>query len=163
MTLRTSWVRSGDISGTDFPLNNLPYGVFSVEGQAPLCGVAIGEMILDVGRVDHGQSAALFAAPEWNAVMEGRRTVWAALRTRLTDLPSEEAHWAAAEPHLGQQADAMLLVPLRFAEYTDFCSSKHHAFNVGSMFRGPENALPPNWLSIPVGYNGRASSEVVLN
>src|SRR5580704_11859395 len=92
MTLRTSWVRSGDISGTDFPLNNLPYGVFSVEGQAPLCGVAIGEMILDVGRVDHGQSAALFAAPEWNAVMEGRRTVWAALRTRLTDLPSEEAH-----------------------------------------------------------------------
>jgi fumarylacetoacetase len=107
MTLRTSWVRSGDISGTDFPLNNLPYGVFSVEGQAPLCGVAIGEMILDVGRVDHGQSPALFAAPEWNAVMEGRRTVWAALRTRLTDLPSEEAHWAAAEPHLGQQADAM--------------------------------------------------------
>ena len=89
--------------------------------------------------------------------MEGRRTVWAALRTRLTDLLSEETHRAAVEPHLGQQADAMLPVRLRFAEYTDFCSSKHHAFPVGSMFRGPENALPPNWLSIPVGYNGRAS------
>jgi fumarylacetoacetase len=118
MTLRTSWVRSDDISETDFPLNNLPYGVFSVEGQAPRCGVAIGEMLLDVGRVDHGQSAALFAAPEWNAVMEGRRTVRAALRTRLTDLLSEETHRAAVEPHLGQQADAMLPVRLRFAEHS---------------------------------------------
>jgi len=161
MSLRRSWVKSANSSATDFPLNNLPCGVFSFEGQAPRCGVAIGHMILDVGRVDHGQDAALFASPEWNAVMEAGPMAWAALRARLTDLLSDEAHRVAVEPHLVPQVDAKLLMPFRVAEYTDFYSSKQHAFNVGSMFRGPDNALPPNWLSVPIGYNGRASSVVV--
>ena len=65
------------------------------------------------------------------------------------------------EPYLTPIAGARMLMPFRVSEYTDFYASKHHAFNVGSMFRGPENALPPNWLSIPIGYNGRASSVVV--
>ncbi|MGR3584458.1 MAG: fumarylacetoacetase, partial [Pseudooceanicola nanhaiensis] len=59
------------------------------------------------------------------------------------------------------QADVTMMMPITVAEYTDFYAGRHHAFNVGSIFRGPENALPPNWLSIPIGYNGRASSVVV--
>ncbi|MGB3313010.1 MAG: fumarylacetoacetase, partial [Albidovulum sp.] len=71
------------------------------------------------------------------------------------------AHRAAVEPHLVSRANAVMHMPFRIAEYTDFYASRDHAFNVGTMFRGPENALPPNWLSIPIGYNGRASSVVV--
>lgn len=159
--LVTSWVESANSPATDFPLNNLPYGVFSTADLSPRCGVAIGEMILDVGAVDHGLDPALFAAPSWNAVMAAGPAVWVALRARLTALLSDPAHKAAVAPHLVAQAGASLHLPFVVAEYTDFYASKHHATNVGTMFRGAENALPPNWLSIPIGYNGRASSVVV--
>ena len=156
---RTSWVASarGD---TDFPIQNLPHGVFD-DGNGARCGVAIGSMVLDIRAVDHGQDPALFLEPAWNAVMEAGPAVWAALRAQLTKLLSDEAHRPAVEPHLVPLADVRLLMPFRVTEYTDFYAGKHHATNVGTMFRGPENALPPNWLSIPIGYNGRASSVVV--
>ncbi|WP_299912124.1 fumarylacetoacetase [uncultured Paracoccus sp.] len=160
MSLIRSWVASANSADTDFPLNNLPYGVFD-DGQGARMGVAIGDQILDVCKVDHGQDPALFAEPVWNAVMEAGPAVWAALRARLTGLLSDEAHRAAVEPHLVPMAGARLMMPFRVSEYTDFYASRHHATNVGTMFRGAENALPPNWLSIPIGYNGRASSVVV--
>ncbi len=160
MSLIRSWVASANGADTDFPLNNLPYGVFD-DGQGARMGVAIGDQILDVSKVDHGQDPALFAEPAWNAVMAAGPAVWAALRARLTGLLSDEAHRAAVEPHLVPMAGARLLMPFRVSEYTDFYASRHHATNVGTMFRGAENALPPNWLSIPIGYNGRASSVVV--
>ncbi len=160
MTILKSWVESANSAETDFPLNNLPYGVFDA-GQGARMGVAIGDLILDVGNVDHGLAPALFERPEWNAVMEAGPKVWAALRARLTELLSDETHRPTVEKHLVAQADADLLLPFRVSEYTDFYASRNHAFNVGTMFRGPENALPPNWLSIPIGYNGRASSIVV--
>ncbi|MFV0301766.1 MAG: fumarylacetoacetase [Paracoccus sp. (in: a-proteobacteria)] len=160
MALMRSWVESANSAGSDFPLNNLPYGVFDA-GQGARMGVAIGDMILDVAHVDHGQDPALFAAPEWNAVMAAGPAVWAGLRARLTELLGDAAHRAAVEPHLVPMAGARLLMPFRVTEYTDFYASRHHATNVGTMFRGAENALPPNWLSIPIGYNGRASSVVV--
>ncbi|AUH34580.1 fumarylacetoacetase [Paracoccus tegillarcae] len=160
MSLMRSWIESANSAKTDFPLNNLPYGVFD-DGRGARMGVAIGDMILDVARVDHGLDHALFAAPEWNAVMAAGPKVWAALRARLTELLSDEAHRDAVEPHLIEVASARLLMPFRVSEYTDFYAGKNHAVNVGTMFRGAENALPPNWLSIPIGYNGRASSVVV--
>ena len=162
MTARmASWVDSANSADTDFPLNNLPYGVFSNADLSPRCGVAIGQMILDVGAVDHRIDPALFASPSWNAVMAAGPVVWAALRARLMVLLSDPAHQAAVAPHLVAQAGASLHLPFVVAEFTDFYASKHHATNVGTMFRGAENALPPNWLSIPIGYNGRASSVVV--
>jgi fumarylacetoacetase len=88
--------------------------------------------------------------------------IWARLRARLTQLLAEgspERH--AVEPYLVPMASARLHMPFRVAGYTDFYAGRHHATNVGTMFRGPENALPPNWLHIPIGYNGRASSVVV--
>ncbi|SDI58195.1 fumarylacetoacetase [Alloyangia pacifica] len=160
MSLMTSWVDGANEPGCDFPLNNLPYGVFD-DGQGARMGVAIGDFVLDVGAVEHGLDPALFAAPSWNAVMAAGPEVWAALRARLTELLGDETNRAAVEPHLVPLAGVSLLMPFSVSEYTDFYAAKNHAFNVGTMFRGPENALPPNWLSIPIGYNGRASSVVV--
>jgi fumarylacetoacetase len=154
-----SWVASAQ-GDTDFPIQNLPYGVFEA-GAGPRLGVAIGDQILDLAAVDHGLDAALFAQPSWNAVMAAGPAVWAALRSRVTELLSDAAHRAAVEPHLVAQAGVRMLLPFVVAEYTDFYAGKNHAVNVGTMFRGAENALPPNWLSIPIGYNGRASSVVV--
>lgn len=159
MTVMQSWVPSAH-GDTDFPIQNLPYGVFD-DGRGARCGVAIGDMILDVGAVDHRLDPALFQAGSWNAVMAAGPAVWSSLRARLTELLLGETHRVAVEPYLVPMAEAQLLLPFDVAEYTDFYASKNHAFNVGSIIRGPENALPPNWLSIPIGYNGRASSVVV--
>ncbi len=159
MSATRSWLDSAN-GDTDFPIRNLPYGVFD-DGNGARCGVAIGDRILDVGKVDHGLTPALLAEPAWNAVMAAGPSVWAALRARLTELLSDAAHRAAVEPQLVRMPAARMLMPFRVSEYTDFYAGKHHATNVGTMFRGAENALPPNWLSISIGYNGRASSVVV--
>ena len=167
MPLMTSWVASANAPGHPFPLNNLPCGVFSVGDDDPRCGVAIGDMILDCRAAeDEGllslDDAPVFDVPFWNEVMELGPEAWAALRARLIQLLAEgSAERAAVEPLLVPMADAEMHLPFLVAEYTDFYAGKHHATNVGTMFRGAENALPPNWLHIPIGYNGRASSVVV--
>lgn len=163
----TSWVGGANGPSADFPLQNLPYGVFSLNGEAPRCGVAIGDFVLDVAALEREGVIALpggplLQEPRWNPVMAAGPEVWAALRSRLTALLSEgAAERGAAERHLVPLARAALHLPFRVSEYTDFYAGKHHAVNVGTMYRGAENALPANWLSIPIGYNGRASSVVV--
>ncbi|MBR9652113.1 fumarylacetoacetase [Thalassovita aquimarina] len=167
MTLMKSWVDSANDANHPFPLNNLPYGVFSVSDDDPHCGVAIGDMIFDCaaaeesGLIDLGVGS-VFDVPFWNEVMELGADKWAELRARLTAILSEgSADQDAAKDMLVAQSDATMHMPFLVSEYTDFYAGKNHAFNVGTMFRGPENALPPNWLHIPIGYNGRASSVVV--
>ncbi|MGR3617292.1 MAG: fumarylacetoacetase [Paracoccaceae bacterium] len=167
MPLQKSWVTSANTADHPFPLNNLPYGVFSTDNSEPRCGVAIGDAILDVTAAEEQGvivlgDEPLFDVPFWNAVMEQGPAVWAALRERLTALliaGSDEQ--ATVEPFLVAMADADLQMPFAVSEYTDFYAGRNHAVNVGTMFRGAENALPPNWLHIPIGYNGRASSVVV--
>lgn len=154
MTLKRSWVTSANNADTDFPLNNLPYGVFSTDRLDARCGVAIGDMILDMtlaeeqGIIDLTPEP-LFDMPFWNELMEQGPAVWTALRNRLTGLLTEGS------------PDQKRIAPLVVSEYTDFYAGRHHATNVGTMFRGAEKALPPNWLHMPIGYNGRASSVVV--
>ncbi|WP_170550795.1 fumarylacetoacetase [Ruegeria atlantica] len=167
MPLMKSWVASANDAAHPFPLNNLPYGVFSTGGDEPRCGVAIGDLILDVttaeaeGLIDLSDEP-LFDLPFWNPLMEQGPAVWAALRDRLTDLLTEGSEEQdKVEPLFIAQAEAEMHIPFAVSEYTDFYAGRHHAQNVGTMFRGPENALPPNWLHIPIGYNGRASSVVV--
>ena len=166
MTLLKSWVESANSATTDFPLNNLPYGVFSTGAEAR-CGVAIGDQILDVTALEAAGKLTLDGGPllqngAWNHVMAAGPAVWDALRATLQAALAEgAAEQADFAGHLVAQADATMHMPFVVAEYTDFYAGKNHAFNVGTMFRGPENALPPNWLSIPIGYNGRASSVVV--
>ncbi|MDH3263830.1 MAG: fumarylacetoacetase [Paracoccaceae bacterium] len=166
MPLLRSWIESANSAETEFPLNNLPCGAFST-GGAPRCGVAIGEMILDVTRLEEEgrldlPGDSVFAAGAWNAFMALGPQAWAAFRDQITRLlaeGSEARSWLG--PCLVPMEAAVLHLPFRVSEYTDFYAGRHHAFNVGSMFRDPDNALPPNWLSIPIGYNGRASSVVV--
>ena len=167
MGLIRSWVESANRDGCDFPLNNLPCGVFSTAGEDPRCGVAIGDFVLDVAALEEEGLVTLPGAPYldvpfWNDLMEAGPEVWAALRTRLTELLAEGAKdRTEVEPHLVPMAKAELHLPFLVSEYTDFYAGKNHAMNVGTMMRGAENALPPNWLHIPIGYNGRASSVVV--
>ena len=167
MTLMTSWVESANSADTDFPLNNLPYGVFTTNRLEARCGVAIGDQILDMAALEEEGLITLaeepvFDVPYWNDVMDLGPAAWASLRARLVELLCADApDQAAVAPHLVPMDEARLHMPMMVSEYTDFYASKHHATNVGTMFRGAENALPPNWLHIPIGYNGRASTVVV--
>ncbi|MGR3593349.1 MAG: fumarylacetoacetase [Limimaricola soesokkakensis] len=160
-----SWIASANDPACDFPLNNLPYGVFSTEGGAPRCGTAIGDRILDLHGLEQAgllEFSGGLQTGRWNEIMAMGRDTWARLRRELTAMLQEGAEpQERIEPHLVPLAQARLHMPFVVTEYTDFYASRHHAQNVGTMFRGAENALPPNWLHIPIGYNGRASSVVV--
>lgn len=167
VSLIRSWVQSANDAACPFPLNNLPCGVFSTGAENSRCGVAIGDFVLDVTSLEEEglltlPEGPLLDVPFWNEVMAAGPAVWTALRARLTALLAEgAAERASVEPFLHPLADVTLHLPFLVSEYTDFYAGRHHAFNVGTMFRGAENALPPNWLHIPIGYNGRASSVVV--
>ena len=167
MPLLTSWVASANSPDTPFPLNNLPYGVFSTDGTDPRCGVAIGDMILDLQAAEEAElidlgAGPVFDVPFWNEVMELGPDAWADLRHQIVSiLKNASAKQGKAVDMLIPQADATMHMPFLVSEYSDFYAGRHHATNVGTMFRGAENALPPNWLHIPIGYNGRASSVVV--
>ena len=170
MALRRSWLESANAPECDFPLNNLPYGVFSVGDGDLRCGVAIGDRIVDstgleaAGILRADPDADVLDAPYWNDFMELGREAWSRYRAALTAMLADGADEAVQDAiitHSVPMAEAVLHMPFRVSEFTDFYSSRHHATNVGTMFRGAENALPPNWLHIPIGYNGRASSVVV--
>jgi fumarylacetoacetase len=157
---------------SDFPIQNLPYGVFStVVLPAPRVGVAIGDYVLDLWeleqdcRLDAGP-LGMFSTPSLNPFMALGPKVWARTRERISELlrhdnpelrDNEELRRRALVP----MADARLHLPIAVSGYTDFYASKEHASNVGIMFRGKDNALQPNWLHMPIGYNGRASTIVV--
>jgi fumarylacetoacetase len=166
MSLMNSWVATANTADCPFPLNNLPYGVFKTDQLDARCGVAIGDMILDckaaeaAGLLSFGDTP-IFDAPFWNGLMDLGSKTWSAVRARLTEILAEgSADQATAAPFLVAQADATLQMPFRVSEYTDFYAGRQHAENMGSILRGgPE--LPANWLHIPIGYNGRASSIVV--
>ncbi|WP_300017973.1 fumarylacetoacetase [uncultured Roseobacter sp.] len=167
MPLMKSWVASANDPGCDFPLNNLPYGVFSNDPQDARCGVAIGDQVLDLAAVEAAGLIRLaddpvFDLPYWNDVMDLGPDAWAALRALLTDFLREAApEQAQLAPFLVPLSEVRLHLPIVVSEFTDFYAGRHHATNVGTMFRGAENALPANWLHIPIGYNGRASTVVV--
>lgn len=157
---------------SDFPIQNLPYGVFSTAGTAPRVGVAIGDLVLDVavieaeGLLDLGGASGVFAQPSINAFMALGPARWSSVRARLSTLLSQDHAELRDNAELRRRAllpraDVTLHLPLAVAGFTDFYSSREHATNVGVMFRGKENALQPNWLHMPIGYNGRASTVVV--
>ena len=167
MTISKSWVESANSATTDFPLNNLPCGVFSVADEEPRCGLAIGDFVLDLAALEAEDIISpaahpVFDLPFWNEFMELGPRVWAEFRADLADMLSAGSpKQYLLTDHLHPLADVTLHLPFLVSEFTDFYAGKNHALNVGTMFRGAENALPPNWLHIPIGYNGRASSVVV--
>jgi fumarylacetoacetase len=166
MPLMKSWVDSANLAEGPFPLNNLPCGVFSVGDDAPRCGMAIGDFVLDVAAMEVegllSLGEPLLDVPYWNDVMAAGPRVWADLRAQVSALlRAGSSKRFLVQDHLVPRAQVALHLPFVVAEYTDFYAGRHHATNVGAMFRGAENALPPNWWHIPIGYNGRASSVVV--
>ena len=171
----TSWVKSANDVHSDFPIQNLPYGVFRrLSGHGPASiGVAIGDLILDLRGCE--QEALLEGLPRevieacdsdsLNALMALGPADWGALRHHLSNLLSLDSaawreHERQIEPLLVHRDEVMMLPPAQIGDYTDFYASLHHATNAGRLFR-PENPLLPNYKYVPVGYHGRASSIVV--
>src|SRR5205823_2119935 len=154
---------------------NLPFGVFRRRaGGEPVVGVALGEHVLDLsvleadGRFDGPglRQARVFGTRTLNAFLALGRATWSEARATISQLlrhdePTLRDHVSLRERALVPMKDVQMLLPAEISDYTDFYSSREHATNVGSMFRGPDKALMPNWLHLPVAYHGRSSSIIV--
>jgi fumarylacetoacetase len=164
-----SWVPVG--SGSDFPIQNLPFGLFARAGGLPRIGVAIGEKVLDcyavaqAGGFDECCEPELLQAPLLNPFLAGGRPLWVAVRERLSQLlraGGDSALLDAGAEHFLHERDAVeMRVPMEIGDYVDFYSSLEHATNLGRLFRPKAEALLPNWRWIPVGYHGRSSTIVI--
>ena len=163
-----SWVQTANADGTDFPIQNLPFGVFRRKGAAEQfrCGVAIGDQILDLSAVSRAQaiqgSAAqavrAAASDSLNALMAMGTAAWSDLRLALSRaLRENAAEQRALGACLVPQAQVEYDVPARIGDFSDFYTSIHHATNIGRQFR-PDNPLLPNFKWVPIGYHGRCSS-----
>lgn len=165
-----SWIASANQADCDFPLENLPYGVFR-QGRHTAIGIAIGDQILDLRAcvqrgllpdLQHATSSAC-AQDSLNALMGLGRSAWSDVRNRVIALLEDRADQeiqVRVEPLLAPMRDAEMQLPARIGDYTDFYASIHHATRVGKLFR-PDNPLLPNYKYVPIGYHGRASSIVV--
>jgi len=158
---------------SDFSLQNLPYGIFRPQDGKARAGVAIGDLVLDLAVIEEaGFFSALnfgdrpiFASDSLNSFLALGRSVWRKTREVLQHLLAADVSTLRDDQELRRRAfhlqkDVIMQLPVRIGDYTDFYSSYHHAFNVGTMFRGPDNALMPNWKWLPIAYHGRASSIV---
>lgn len=166
-----SLVESANLEGTDFPIQNLPFGVFRLKGttEFPRVGVAIGDQALDVRACRNAglfvdladEAAAACERSSLNQLMSLGRPHWSSLRGRLSELLGEKSREREiVRRALFQMKDVEMLLPVEIGDYTDFYASIHHATNVGGMFR-PNNPLLPNYKYVPIGYHGRSSSIVI--
>ncbi len=157
-----------------FPIQNLPFGIFQPRERKPRAGVAIGNLIADLSvleelghfRSPEFRDGQVFSEDSLNAFLALGRPAWRKAREVLQHLLLSETPTLRDDTSLRTrvfhaQKDVVMKLPVRIANYTDFYSSYHHAHNVGTMLRGPENALMPNWKWLPVAYHGRASSVVI--
>ena len=166
-----SWVSVSP--GSDFPIQNLPFGVFKTSSLNSRVGVRIGDHVLDLktlhvlGYLDNlGFDVADFETDALNHLMGKGKHATRELRNRISNLLDANNDELQKNTHHAEQVlipnkSVIMLMPVKIGDYTDFYSSREHATNVGTMFRDPANALLPNWLWIPVGYHGRASSVIL--
>ena len=168
-----SWVDVTEDS--DFPIQNIPFGVYSPKGGGDLhVATAIGNYILDLAYLDEAgyfqntevEGTEIFHEPTLNAFMSLGRKAWKDTRKVISHLLSKDIEKLRDNKELRELAlipmeNAEMEFPVDIGDYTDFYSSKEHASNVGTIFRGPENALMPNWLHLPIAYHGRASSVIL--
>lgn len=159
--------------GSDFPIQNIPFGIFSTNQKSKRVGTIIGNTVIDLAELESlGYLKDLdidtwsYESDSLNLLMDAHKEGTRALRNRLSDLfNSENSELKSNTDHcssvLISVGEVTLHLPVEIGDYTDFYSSREHATNVGTMFRDPNNALLPNWLHIPVGYHGRSSSIIV--
>ena len=164
-----SWISIAPDS--EFPIQNLPFGIFETAQHGKRAGVRIGDFVLDLAQMaqfgyfdDLGFVASDFSQDYLNPMMRRGKLAVRALRNRISELLATANHSfrlnESQHVALLPVANVEMCLPVQIGDYTDFYSSKEHATNVGIMFRDPANALLPNWLWIPVGYHGRASSVI---
>lgn len=168
--LKKSWLEVAENS--DFPIQNIPFGVFVTQDDIITIGTRIGDYAIDLSalhQLGYFEGITLtedvFLQDTLNAFISEGKTTWRAVRNRIselfdinnTKLQNNEDHKKVV---LFSMDEIEMQLPVHIGDYTDFYSSKEHATNVGTMFRDPENALMPNWLHIPVGYHGRSSTIV---
>ncbi|MFD2245726.1 fumarylacetoacetase [Pontibacter ruber] len=166
-----SWIEVDPKS--DFPIQNLPFGIFRSATKDPRVGVAIGDYVLDLYAVAQHNLFELidmdpnvFHRPYLNDFIALGKPIWRAVRNRVSILLRNDNDEISGNSDLINEclvkmSEVQMLMPVKVCNYTDFYSSIEHATNVGTMFRDPKNALLPNWKHIPIGYHGRASSIVV--
>ena len=168
---RKSWLKVE--KGCDFPIQNIPFGVFITKDDIITIGTRIGEYAIDLGAFhqlgyfdDVPLTDDMFMQDSLNDFISDGRKTWRLVRNKIAEV------FDAENPRLRDNAkhkeiiifnldEVEMLLPISVGDYTDFYSSKEHATNVGVMFRGKDNALMPNWLHMPIGYHGRSSSVVV--
>lgn len=161
-------------AGSDFPIQNIPFGIFSTKGTQPRAATRIGDTVIDLAILaeegyfnDLGiDDLRVFSKPYLNDLIACGRPVWRALRDQISELFEARSHEIQENSQMITRMliptdQATMHMPVKVGNYTDFYSNIEHAINVGKMFRDPANALLPNWRHIPVGYHGRASSIVV--
>lgn len=167
----SSWIAVS--SDSDFPIQNIPFGVFKTAEKSPRVATIIGDTVIDLDELakrgyfsDLGVDITVFSQSYINDFMALGKKVARAVRDRISDLFEKNNTELVGNTQvlanvLHSIKEVELLLPVKVGDYTDFYSSREHATNVGTMFRDPDNALLPNWLHLPVGYHGRASSIVV--
>jgi fumarylacetoacetase len=167
---RKSWIPVPENS--DFPIQNIPFGVFITKDDVITIGTRIGNCAIDMGALQQlgyfegiELTDDMFMQDTLNDFISDGKKTWRLVRNRLAELfdennPKLRDNKKHSDVVIFKVADIEMLLPVQIGDYTDFYSSKEHATNVGKMFRDPENALLPNWLHIPVGYHGRSSTIV---
>ena len=167
---RKSWIKYD--KNCDFPIQNIPFGVFKTKNNEFHAASIIGETLISLKNLekhDYFNNVVLknetFQGKDLNNFLEQKKDSWRSVRSKIGDLFDIKNKIFEKEfiekSILFQKKDVEMVMPVKIGDYTDFYSSKDHASNVGKMFRDPKNALLPNWLHIPVGYHGRASSIVI--
>lgn len=158
---------------SDFPIQNLPFGIFKTAQSEARMATIIGDTVIDLQQLaklglfdDMDLDKSVFSQRYINDFMALGKAKTSAFRLRLSEIFAQDNHAMAQQAELRARAlypldKVELLLPVKIGDYTDFYSSIEHATNVGTMFRDPDNALLPNWRHLPVGYHGRASSIVV--
>jgi len=165
---RKSWIRVPEDS--DFPIQNIPFGVFKKADGNYCVGSRIGDTAIDLNQMNklgYFKEISLvrdvFQQKNLNVFLESNKTIWRAVRDRIAEVFDQNNTMNPEDQDiiLCPISDITMVMPVKVGDYTDFYSSRQHAYNVGCMFRDPDNALLPNWLHIPVGYHGRASSIIL--
>ena len=167
---RKSWIKYD--KNCDFPIQNIPFGVFKTKNNEFHTGSIIGDTLISLKNLEkYGYlndvvlKNQTFQGKNLNNFLEQKKDSWRSVRNKIGDLFDIKNKKFEKEfidkSILFQNNDVEMVMPVKIGDYTDFYSSKDHATNVGKMFRDPENALLPNWLHVPVGYHGRASSIVI--
>lgn len=162
--LLKSWISVPD--GSDFPIQNIPFGIASIDNKNVAVS-RIGNTVINLSKLfeldvfEGILNDNLFNSDFLNSFLKENKETWRAVRNQISIVFQDERNKSKVESSLSDINEVTMQMPVKVGDYTDFYSSRQHAYNVGCMFRDPDNALLPNWLHIPVGYHGRASSIIL--